>query len=135
MTLVEVLMALVLSGLAVGGIISGYTYCTASAEKAALSLAANARAMERLEETRSAKWDAASWPSVDQVVTTNFPDKVVTLDLSGSGVGITTATIQTVISQISTNPPLKLIRVDCIWKFKAGQVVTNSIETCRAPDQ
>ena len=43
MTLVEVLIALVLSGLAVGGIISGYTYCTTSAEKGALSLAANAR--------------------------------------------------------------------------------------------
>jgi len=135
MTLVEVLMALAILGLAVGGIVTGYSYCTASAEKAALSLAANARAMERLEETRSAKWDTASWPPVDQVVATNFPSKVVTLDLSGSGVGITSATIQTEISQISVAPPLKRIRVDCIWMFKAGQVVTNTIETCRAPDQ
>jgi prepilin-type N-terminal cleavage/methylation domain-containing protein len=43
MTLVEVLIALVISGLAVGRIISGCTYCTTSAEKGALSLAANAR--------------------------------------------------------------------------------------------
>jgi prepilin-type N-terminal cleavage/methylation domain-containing protein len=135
MTLVEVVVALAITGLAVGGIISGYTYCTTSARKAALSLAANARAMERIEETRSAKWDTAVWPAVDQLVATNFPTKIVTLDLSGSGVVTTTATIQTVISQISASPPLKRIRVDCIWTFNGGQELTNTIETCRAADQ
>ncbi len=135
MTLVEVVMSLAISGLALGGIINGYIYCARSSEKAALSLAANARAMERLEETRSAKWDTASWPIVDQLVATNFPSKVVTLDLSGSGIMETTATIQTSISQISTAPPLKRIRVDCIWQFNGNQRMTNTIETCRAPDQ
>lgn len=134
MTLMEVVVALSITGLAVAGIVSGYSYCTTSAEKAALSLAANARAVERIEEVRSAKWDLSSWPTVDQIVATNFASKVVTLDLSGSGVGATTATIQTDIVQISTNPPLKKIRVDCVWTFK-GVPVTNTIETCRAPDQ
>lgn len=134
MTLLEVVIAMAITGLVVGGIVFGYTFCTTSAERAALSLAANARALERIEETRSAKWDTASWPAVDRVVAANFPSKVVTLDLSGSGNGITQGTIQTEISQISASPPLKRIRVDCIWKFK-GQLVTNSIETCRAPDQ
>jgi prepilin-type N-terminal cleavage/methylation domain-containing protein len=135
MTLVEVVMALAITGLAIGAIMSGYAYCTTSAQKAALSLAANARAMERLEETRSAQWDTAVWPAVDQLVATNFPTKTVTLDLSGSGDVTTTATIQTLISQISANPPLKQIRVDCIWQFKGVQRITNSIETCRAADQ
>ena len=134
MTLIEVVIALAITGLTVGGIVTGYAFCTTSAEKAALTFAANARAVERLEEVRSAKWDLSSWPTVDQVVATNFTDKVVTLDLSGSGVGITSARIQTEIFQISTNPPLKRIRVDCIWTFK-GVRVTNTIETCRAPDQ
>lgn len=134
MTLVEVVIAMAITGLVVGGIVVGYTFCTTSAERAALTLAANARALERIEETRSAKWDTATWPVVDRVVATNFPSKVVTLDLSGAGTGVTQATIQTEISQISANPPLKRIRVDCIWKFK-GKPVTNSIETCRAPDQ
>jgi type II secretory pathway pseudopilin PulG len=134
MTLMEVVVALAITGLAVGGIVGGYAFCTTSAEKAALSLAANARAMERIEETRSAKWDLSTWPTVDQLVATNFPDKTVTLDLSGSGVGVTTATIQTEITQILTNPPLKRIRASCIWTFK-GVRVTNTIETCRAPDQ
>jgi prepilin-type N-terminal cleavage/methylation domain-containing protein len=134
MTLMEVMVALAITGLAVGGIVGGYAFCTTSAEKAALSLAASARAMERLEESRSAKWDLSTWPTVDQLVPTNFPDKVVTLDLSGSGAGATSARILTEIFQISTDPPLKQIRAHCIWTFQ-GQRLTNTIETCRAPDQ
>lgn len=131
----EVVVSLAITGLAIGGIVTGYAFCATSADKAGLFLAANARAMERLEETRSAKWDTASSPQVDQVVATNFPNKVVTLDLSGSGVGIRPATIQTTISQISVTPPLKRIRVDCIWSYNGAQMITNTIETCRAPDQ
>jgi type II secretory pathway pseudopilin PulG len=135
MTLVEVVVALVITGMAIVGIINGYSYCTNSAQKAALAQAANARAMERLEETRSAKWDTSSWPTVDQVVATNFPTKVVTLDLSGSGVTVSTATLRTEIAQISATPPLKRIRVDCVWNYRGGQIITNSVETFRAPDQ
>lgn len=137
MTLVEVVIALAISGLAVGAVVTGYTYSTTSAEKAALSMAADARAMQRIEETRSAQWITSTWPQVDQLVGTNFPGKVVTLDLSGSGAGATLATITTEISQVSINPPLKRIHVECIWqfKFKGYQWVTNAIETCRAPDQ
>jgi prepilin-type N-terminal cleavage/methylation domain-containing protein len=135
MTLVEVVVALAISGLVVGAILSGYIYCVTSAEKSALSLVANARAAERVEATRSAKWDTASYPPVDQLVATNFPDTVVALDLSGSGARATYATNLTRISQISVTPPLKRIRVDCIWRFRGSQLVTNTIETCRAPDQ
>jgi prepilin-type N-terminal cleavage/methylation domain-containing protein len=135
MTLVEVVVALVITGMAIVGIINGYNYCTNSAQKAALAQAANARAMERLEETRSARWDTSSWPNVDQLVATNFPAKVVPLDLSGSGVVVSTATLRTAISQVSTNPPLRRVRVDCIWNYRGVQVITNSIETFRAPDQ
>jgi type II secretory pathway pseudopilin PulG len=135
MTLLEVVVALAITGMAVGGIINGYTYCTTSSQKAALMLAANARAMERIEETRSAKWDTSSYPVVDHLLQTNFPSKVVTLDLSGSGSGVTTATIHTDISQVTEKPPLKRIRVECIWMFNGIQSVTNTIETIRAPDQ
>lgn len=135
MTLAEVVTAMFIAGLAVIGIIAGYFYCTNSAEKAGLHLAANARALERLEETRSAKWDTASWPQVDLLVSTNFPSKVVTLDISGSGGNVTSATLNTEITQISTTPPLKRVRVDCIWLYKGAERITNTIETCRAPDQ
>lgn len=134
-TLIEVVVALSITALSVWAIVSGYIFCARSAEKAALCLVANARAMERLEETRSAKWDTAILPVVDQLVSTNFPGKDVTLDLSGSGTGVTPAKVFTEISEVSANPPLKRIRVDCVWQFNGGQWVTNTIETCRAPDQ
>lgn len=134
MTLPEVLVALAITGLVVGGIVSGYGFCTISTRKAALALAANARAVERIEETRSAKWDTARSPIADELVATNFPEKSIILDPSRSLNMTNSATLQTVISQISTTPPLKRIRVDCIWTFN-GSRLTNTIETCRAPDQ
>ncbi|MEY2429135.1 MAG: hypothetical protein QOJ40_2020 [Verrucomicrobiota bacterium] len=135
MTLVEVVVALAISGLAVGAIVSGYLFSATSAEKSGLSLAANARAMERIEETRSATWDTASVPAVDQLVSSNFPNKVMALDVSGTGAGITYATSFTQITLVSTSPPLKRIRVDCVWNFNNSKMLTNTIETCRAPDQ
>ncbi len=135
MTLVEVVIALALTGLTVGGVVAGYIYCTTAAIKAELVQAANARAMQRIEETRSAQWDASVWPTVDQVVATNFPDEVVSLDLPGTNSAGTTATIQTTISQISLTPPIRRIRVDCIWQFRGVELITNTVETIRAPDQ
>lgn len=135
MTLVEVVVAMAITGMAVGGIVNGYHYCTNSSQKAALSLAANARAMERIEATRSAIWAPDRSPAVDQLVATNFPSTTVVLDLAGSGTVVVPATIQTEISQVSVNPPLKRVRVDCIWQFRGGQWVTNTIETCRASAQ
>lgn len=135
MTLVEVVVALGISSVAIAGIISGYLYCVNAAEKSAYSLAANAQAVQCLEQTRSAKWDLSIWPPVDQLDITNFPDQVVQLDHAGIGNGSTPATNSIRILQISTNPPLKQIHVDCVWSFRGLHLMTNSIETSRAPDQ
>jgi len=131
MTLVEVIIALAITGLTLGGVISGYIYCTTSAVKAELVQAANAQALERIEETRSAQWDTSIWPNVDQLVATNFPNKVVSLDMTGG----TTATIMTKISQVSLTPTSRKIHVDCIWQFRGKEWITNSVETIRSPDQ
>jgi hypothetical protein len=135
MTLVEVIVALAITGLTVGGIVAGYIYCETAAIKGGLVQAASARAMERIEDTHSARWDTSVYPVVDQLVASNFPNESVSLDMPGSGSGGTSATIQTTISQISTTPPIRRIRVDCIWNFMGTQVITNTIETIRAPDQ
>jgi prepilin-type N-terminal cleavage/methylation domain-containing protein len=135
MTLFEVLLAIAISAMAIAGIVYGYVYSSGSAEKAALSLAANAQTSERLEQVRSAVWNVSSSPAIDQLVVSNFPSQTVRLDLSGSGTGVTYATNYTQITTISTNPPLKRIRVDCVWMFQTGQLMTNTIETCRSPDQ
>ncbi len=134
MTLVEVVVALFITGLTVVGIVSGYIFCSKSSAKDALYMAANAQAVDRLETVRSAQWDTSSYPPVDQLVKTNFPDVVITLEQL-KGTGTVSATLKTDISQISTMPPLKRIRVDCIWQFNGVTLVTNTIETCRAPDQ
>jgi len=74
------------------------------------------------------------------LVTNNFPDETVTLDTSGSGSGVTMATLKTDISQILPSPalplaaPVRRIHVDCIWQFQGAETITNSIETCRAPN-
>ena len=136
MTLAEVVIALAISVMIVAGMVSGYIYCMTSAVKAELAHAANAKAMERLEQTRSAQWDTSSSSATNQLVaTTNFPDEVVSLDLPGTNTAGTAATIRTTIAQISTNPPLCAVHVDCIWQFKGGGLITNSVETIRAPDQ
>ena len=135
MTLVEVVIALAITGVTLGGIVAGYIYCTTSAVKAELVQAASARALERIEQVRSAQWDTAGSTNVDQLVATNFPNEVVSLDTPGSGSGGTSATIVTTISQISLSPPIRNIQVDCIWQFRGAQWITNTIETIRAPDQ
>ena len=135
MTLLEVVFALSVSGLAIAGIVGGYIFAVGSSQRSALSLAATARATERLEQTRGASWVVSSYPPVDQLQPSNFPAEVVTLDLAWAGTAITTATNFTQISQISTNPPLRRIHVDCVWRFNRSELVTNSVETCRAPDQ
>jgi hypothetical protein len=58
----------------------------------------------------------------------------VQLDVSGSGTGVTHAVVRTDIFPISSDPPLRGIRVDCVWSFRGLQKITNSIETVRAPD-
>lgn len=133
MTLVEVMIALALTGLTVGGIVSGYIYCSTATAKDALYMAANTRASERMEAARAAVWDT-TYNGVDQLVASNFPDLIVALNKDGTNDEITTATVKTTITQISTNPSVRDIRVDCIWLFQGTQI-TNTIETDRAPNQ
>ncbi len=135
MTLVEVIISLAITGLTVAGVISGYIYCMTSEVKVELMQAAHARALEHIELARSAVWAPNRSNAQDDLVATNFPDVVVTLDLPGANANGTLATIQTTIAPISSSPPLRKIHVDCIWQFKGVEWVTNSIETVRAPDQ
>ena len=135
MTMVEVIVALAVAGIALAGIISGYIYCMTSAMKAELTQAAHAKALERIEQTRSAVWAPNRGIPQDDLVASNFPKLVATLDLPGAGTNGTQATIRTAIASISSSPAMRLVHVDCIWIFRGNEWVTNSIETIRAPDQ
>ena len=137
MTLAEVVVAMAVASLAVLSLVGGYISSTVAAEKARLSLAANTRALERLEDTHAAIWNVSGWPTVDQLVPTNFPPKQVIIHLAGQGAGITYGTIYTTITQVSLSPQLRRVRADCVWGFQGGKFsssFTNTVETLRGPD-
>ncbi len=134
-TLMEVVMSMAIAALSIGGIIAGYTLSARKAEWSAYSLAAHSLAMQRLEQTRSAKWDPQGWPPVDEVVSSNFPVRIDVLDIPISGTNVVYATNTTSISSLSTNPPLKMIRVDCSWMFLSRGPFTNTLVSYRTADQ
>ena len=134
-TLPELVIAGTLAILAYASIIYGYAMTAQNAEWAAYHLAANSLALQRVEQARAAKWDLSANPPVDSLVATNFPVVVEILDIPISGTNVVYATNVTTITTLSTQPALKMIRVDCSWKFIKNRVFTNTIITYRAKDQ
>lgn len=134
-TLIEVVLSLAIMGISFGAIIMGYVMSARRAEWSAYSLAANSLAMQRLEQSRAAKWDLLTTPVTDELIAANFGEQVAVLDVPMSGENITYATNFTTITTVSANPPLKLVRVDCVWPFKGQGLFTNTLITYRAPDQ
>ena len=147
-TLVEIVIATALSAVVLGGMIYGYVLSAQRAEWSAYSLAANSLAMMRIEQARAAKWDMQAWPIIDELVAINYPvsqevldipirtsDVVYSNGIPVSGSGVVYATNITTISYLSTNPPLKMIRVDCLWMFMGRGPFTNTVVTYRTTDQ
>ncbi len=134
-TLVEVLMSLAIGGVIMAGTVNGFIQSMRRAEWSAHCLAANSLALQRLEQTRAGTWDRLGYPVVDDIVNARFPVDVQILDVPMSHDKLQYATNYTTIAMVSTNPPLKMIRVDCTWKFVNGETFTNTIVTYRAPNQ
>lgn len=134
-TLVEVVVAMSIAAVLMAGLMLGYLQTLERAEWSAHSLAANSLALMRVEQTRAAKWDTLATPRVDQLTQTSFPPAVEILDIPIAGTNMALATNFTTITTISSDPPLRLVQVDCVWSFHNGRVFTNTIITYRAPDQ
>ncbi|PYM10467.1 MAG: hypothetical protein DME18_16220 [Verrucomicrobia bacterium] len=135
-TLVEVVISMTITVMALAGIIMGYILATRQAEWSAYSLAAQSLATQRIEQTRATKWDPRATPPVDELVATNFPTiSTNILDMPVSGTNIAYATNFSTITDVSSGGyPMKMIRVDCVWSFRQ-RVYTNTVATYRAPDQ
>lgn len=131
-TLVEVVVAMALGGLLMAAVTGGFIQCMRRAEWSSYSLAANSLAIQKLEQTRSAAWDGST---LDNLITNNFPPERQILDVPFSKTNIVYATNFTLISTISTNPPVKMVRVDCVWRFLSRGLFTNTLVTYRAPDK
>jgi prepilin-type N-terminal cleavage/methylation domain-containing protein len=134
-TLPELVIATAIAAISLGGVIYGYVLSAQSAEWSAYNLAGNALALQRMEQTRAAKWDRRASPPVDELVATNFPIAVEILDIPITKTNIAYATNVTTISTVSASPPVRMVRVDCSWRFTSGAVFTNTLVTYRAPDQ
>ena len=131
----EVVLAMAIAALCLSGIVAGYRLSLQRSEWSALSLAAQAAAQARMEQTRSTKWDPLAYPPVDQIVETNFPVITRALDSPVLGTNVTTATVRTSISLLSTDPRLKNIQVECRWFARDRGPFTNTLTTWRSPDQ
>ena len=134
MSLVEAVVALAIAGVAIAALVGGFIFLLRRSEAAAYSVAANSLALSGYEQARAAKWDALSLTNVDELVASNYPPRGMVLDIPRSGNNVVYATNYTTISTISTNPLLKVLRVDCVYPFLDRGLFTNSIVSYRATE-
>jgi type II secretory pathway pseudopilin PulG len=140
-TLIEVMIAFFIFGLVTAGMIYGYVEANRIAEWSSQSLAAMSYASQGMEQLRSAQWSAEEFSTGSGAGTTDFlgasfsTNQVDTLDIPTTGALINVTNYMTA-TQISTNPPLKLLVSQVVWSFRlTGQLFTNTVVTLRAPDQ
>lgn len=138
-TLTEVAVALAIATLIFAGVIYGYVATADHAEWSAYSLASHSLAMQAVEQARAAKWDPQAWPVVDELGTTDY-EQVLEMDVPVGGGNPVFATNYVSISTVSTVPPLRQLRADCVWVLPSrGKTTrgpfTNTVVTLRAADQ
>jgi len=140
-TLMEVMIGFCIFGTVTSGMIYGYVQANRKAEWSSQSLAAMSYASQGMEQLRSAQWIAEEFSTASGQGTTDVlgayfqTNQVDTLDIPTSGAPISVTNTITA-TQISTNPPLKLLVSQVVWTFQlTGQLFTNTIVTLRAPDQ
>lgn len=142
-TLAEVLIATVIVALVVGGMINGYVQANRIAEWSSMSQAAQSMAQQGMEQARAAQWNSQMWPPTngpgtgDELPPTNYSlsGSNYAMDVPATGAPFY-ATNTITITNVQANPPLRMIRSDCVWTFpRTGSVFTNTVVTYRAPDQ
>ena len=134
-TIVETVIAMLIVAVTIAATINGYILSSNRAEWSSQSLAAHSLAMQRMEQVRAAKWDVSGEVPVDLVTEASFPAIKSVLDLPISGSNVVSAAIFTTIKTVSASPPLKLVRVDCVWPYRERGFFTNTLMTYRSPEQ
>jgi prepilin-type N-terminal cleavage/methylation domain-containing protein len=134
-TLIEVVIAMLIISVSLAGLMGVYVQTAVRTEWSAYNLSAEMMAVSGMERCRAAKFDPRGTTPVDLLWGTNFPQRVDILDV-GTSVGIAAyGTNVTTITQLATNPPLKMIRVDCTWSFPRRGTFTNTVITYRTANQ
>lgn len=128
-------MSMGITALIVAGAARAHVGAAMRAEWSTCSFAAQNASMQRAEQVRAARWDTLASPVVDQVVSSNFPPQVVTLEVPSISTNVMRATNFTSIAVLSLDPPMRVIRTDCVWRFAERGLFTNSSVVYRGPDQ
>jgi type II secretory pathway pseudopilin PulG len=133
-TLIEVCVALAIAVLVMTGMFKGYQMASRRAQYASFSLAASAMAMQRMENIVAAQW-IVSGTTITNIfnpalrATTNAP-----LCVPNTSTNFIYGTNYVTLTQVSTNPPYIMVRVDCVWNFMGMGTFTNTVAVLRAPD-
>jgi prepilin-type N-terminal cleavage/methylation domain-containing protein len=136
-TLTEVVVSLAIVGISAAGIMSGYVSVADKVLWSNYSLSAQSLALQGTEQVRSAQWDPHAWPPVDELGLTNLI-QAEQLDVPGGQPLLATNYIT--VTSVSTNPPVRQLRTDCVW-FMPGRGAkkygpfTNTVITLRTADQ
>ena len=132
-TLIEVVMAAAIAALLCTAVTKSYIIGSRRSQYAAFSLAANMQAMKKIEQVIFANW-------VPNYGITNIFNPALTnvdrenLEMPVAITNVATCTNYTTITQISTNPPYLMIRVDCVWGFNGLGTYTNTVAVLRGPN-
>lgn len=133
-TLIEVVVATAIAVLVMAGMFEGYTVASHRAQFSSYSLAASATAMKQMERIVASQW------VISGIAVTNIFNPALTavqtnaLCMPSSGTNIVYATNYATVTQLSTNPPYVMVRVDCVWNFMGMGVFTNTMAVMRGPD-
>lgn len=150
-TLVEILVAFAIFGMASSALVYGYIIANRMAEWSSMSLAAQSAASQGAESARSANWrprDSSKatgpgtpdelppgtngWPALTNIDLLDVPSKAGASPQNFS----LWVTNYVWVATVETNPPLRKIRSAAIWRFPlTGVVYTNTVLLLRAPDQ
>lgn len=155
-SLAEVVICVGIITLVFAGIIQGNVQATKRAEWSGYSLAAQGMANQQIEQARSALWDTALYPAVNQLTNLNLTGWAYNaskkewsgytnniLDLPISGTNVVRATNYVYVRMINlnntTNPPVavQMIQVDTVWpfhRFTGMHYFTNTAATYVAQD-
>ncbi|HYG35469.1 MAG TPA: prepilin-type N-terminal cleavage/methylation domain-containing protein [Clostridia bacterium] len=140
LTLVEVLISLSILSALFAGVLGTYVHLNYRAEWSGYSIAAQALAIQQLEQAKSAVWDPRSVPAKNELTNIARVTPAI-LDLPISGTNVVWATNYATILSVSlgSNPPVStyLVKVDTVWPFRWKNQVsyyTNTIAGYLAPD-
>jgi type II secretory pathway pseudopilin PulG len=136
--LAEVVVSLVIVATVFGGILVAYIQAARRAEWTGRSLAAQALAIQQIEQARSSRWDLTTGMNeLTNVGNSSFS----ALDLPSAGTNYVWATNYITASMLTFTAPnayqLRMITVDTVWPFTwrtTTRYFTNRTCTYCAPD-